>query len=421
MVVLADWEHISSVEKAKELITQKPTEVENALTIWLITWEEAKNIALALFAMKGDNDNPQKVENYDLDNKKNKGIETTLSTNVLDLVQKNYDIMSSVPPKLHIETLDDIEKHIWEKVTFEDAYTFTPELVKLFGMLTWDLNPIHHDEKFKDTSILWWLAVHGHFLNAITGGCVHKLFNVPENAPYEITSKYFTAGYPRPVSITSPVTMHRTITEVKDTDNRAGKQVTFHIVSDAINTRGKPRECCKFDWTVEYYPLARKEIALDLATMTGDKDNAQELENKGNMKNNTENKKELLTEKFPSKIDWYLAQPNPDGSFDVSSAMIKYREGASIFAFEPIEPIGPIGNRRFNVYVCKEDASVKLAVDRNLEPVFTGISAPTSNTKTIQTVKPAVVRLDPTIGKFILMHPGQIDYDGKGMERENNE
>lgn len=121
-----------------------------------------------------------------------------------------------------------------------------------------------------------------------------------------------------------------------------------------------------------------------------------------------------VTEKTPSKIDFYMANPNKDGSFNESSAHAQYKDGASIFALQKV------GDNRYEVFVNQHPNSQMMAKNYpeiTLDPIFEPISAYKPNAE-IQTVKPAVVELSG--GKYNLVSKGEIDYGREGIERENN-
>lgn len=81
---------------------------------------------------------------------------------------------------------------------------------------------------------------------------------------------------------------------------------------------------------------------------------------------------------------FYLSTPNSDGSFNESSALTNYKEGASIYRFTKI------GNNRAKFQIDDRETSIKMALtypDKNIDPVCEAINAFNPKSKRITTVE----------------------------------
>lgn len=188
--------------------------------------------------------------------------------------------------------------------------------------------------------------------------------------------------------------LKKEIDEIKETLNKI--KASFDI---SENTEPTPEEP-EFDLTLPENETSEPEkVGVD--------------ENKNQIEK-PETKKVVKSVK-PDKIDLYFSNPNSDGSFNQSSGRESFTDGASIFALKDI------GGERYEVYFDGREQANKLALqfpDKTIDPLFESISAFNPKAKTIQTIKPAIVKLEN--GKLKLESKGEMDYDEVGIKRENS-
>jgi len=87
---------------------------------------------------------------------------------------------------------------------------------------------------------------------------------------------------------------------------------------------------------------------------------------------------------------FFLSTPNSDGSFNVSSVSLAYKEGTSIYKFTKV------GNNRAEFRIDDKEASVEFALtypDKNIDPVCEALNAVNSTAKQITTVEPGKAEL----------------------------
>lgn len=116
-------------------------------------------------------------------------------------------------------------------------------------------------------------------------------------------------------------------------------------------------------------------------------------------------KKEESIQKEKLEV-FYLSTPNSDGSFNESSVLTSYREGASIYKlFKTAET-------KANFEIDNRESSIKLAIqypDRNIDPVCEAESAFNPKSNKIITTQKGTVELQN--GKWIVTKKAKISYD----------
>lgn len=109
---------------------------------------------------------------------------------------------------------------------------------------------------------------------------------------------------------------------------------------------------------------------------------------------------EVITQTF------FLSTPNSDGSFNESSSLSTYKDGATIYRFTKT------GNNRAKFQIDEKDASTRLALqypDKNIDPVCDAVNAFNPMASKITTVEPGAAEL---IGsKWIVNNKAKIRYE----------
>jgi hypothetical protein len=104
-----------------------------------------------------------------------------------------------------------------------------------------------------------------------------------------------------------------------------------------------------------------------------------------------------------------LSIPNPDGSFNASSASSFYKDGASVYRFEINNRLSP---SRAKFQIDEKEASIKLALPfphKSIEPVCEALNAHDPMAKTIVTEEPGEVVLEGN--KWKLTRKAKIRYE----------